>query len=518
MSQTTLLATTYKVLSDTVKERTIEHLSITTSNTVISELLNATTSYNETLRTEEMLKEISKPVLGIVAASTFTIGLVGTVGNLVAVISLLSSNRLRVRPSTYFVVSLPLSLLPVCLIGMPYYGIIALQVLWYNRVLMPRITSMAIAVSCFVFSEVHIHTICALALNRTLAVCQPNFYRRVMSSRRYVFSYLTLLWIYSTLVWLPITFLKLGQRNPRILEMARNWVFARKSLLVRNLLTGLVITYDFIGHSYSAIIRTVRNSNVTENSNVKRQWDHHVTKTITVIFLVLVVCSVPHLVIHSLHIYLEQIHTWLLLHVLFWVQFCIDPFIYVACSSEYRAACLQFLARLLPNLECLKNKVRDVEYEATKNREPTVTLPIRTRKTSVVFANNSSLLSKGINRQTSQDSNKILARQASQEVGKRLQRQRHRSQGSNSSLAQQTIQESNKRLKQKIKQERNNSLTRQTSRESNKSKRFKQQISQESNNSLTRQTSQESNKSKKFKQQISQESNNSLTRENKPVK
>ena len=33
--------------------------------------------------------------------------------------------------------------------------------------------------------------------------------------------------------------IELGQRNPRVLEVARNWVFARKSLLVRNLLGGI---------------------------------------------------------------------------------------------------------------------------------------------------------------------------------------------------------------------------------------------------------------------------------------
>ena len=34
--------------------------------------------------------------------------------------------------------------------------------------------------------------------------------------------------------------MELGQRNPRILDVARNWGFARNSLLVRNLLSGAI--------------------------------------------------------------------------------------------------------------------------------------------------------------------------------------------------------------------------------------------------------------------------------------
>lgn len=97
-------------------------------------------------------------------------------------------------------------------------------------------------------------------------------------------------------------------------------------------------------------VRACRKSVATPEDDAVRQWDDHVTRTILVIFLILVVCCVPHLVIHMRHLYRRHPNAWLLLHLVFWLQFCIDPIVYVTVSCQYRAACADTVCRLLRRL------------------------------------------------------------------------------------------------------------------------------------------------------------------------
>lgn len=86
---------------------------------------------------------------------------------------------------------------------------------------------------------------------------------------------------------------------------------------------------------------------MTPDDAAVTQWDDHVTRTILVIFVILLTCSVPHLVVHVLHLYDRNVGAWLLLHLVFWLQFCVDPIVYVTVSRQYRAACADTVYRLL---------------------------------------------------------------------------------------------------------------------------------------------------------------------------
>lgn len=86
---------------------------------------------------------------------------------------------------------------------------------------------------------------------------------------------------------------------------------------------------------------------MTPEDAAERQWDDHVTRTILVIFLILVCCSVPHLVVHMRHLYERHPAAWLMLHLVFWLQFCLDPIVYVTVSRQYRAACADTVRWLL---------------------------------------------------------------------------------------------------------------------------------------------------------------------------
>ncbi|KAG0722710.1 hypothetical protein GWK47_005865 [Chionoecetes opilio] len=86
-------------------------------------------------------------------------------GNLLAVVALLQNTKLRQSPSTAFMVNLPACLLPVCALGMPLLGLGCLLQELYGRILIPEKVILAFFSLGFTLSQVHIHTICALALN-----------------------------------------------------------------------------------------------------------------------------------------------------------------------------------------------------------------------------------------------------------------------------------------------------------------------------------------------------------------
>lgn len=96
--------------------------------------------------------------------------------------------------------------------------------------------------------------------------------------------------------------------------------------------------------------RAARKNAMNIDDDAVRQWDDHVTRTILVIFVFMVSCCVPHLVVHIRHLYDRHPAAWLLLHLIFWLQFCIDPLVYVTMSCQYRAACANTARRLM---QCL---------------------------------------------------------------------------------------------------------------------------------------------------------------------
>lgn len=290
-------------------------------------------------------------LLSVTAAGAFLIGIIGTSGNLLAVVALLQSTTLRQNPSTAFMINLPACLLPICAIGMPMFAVGCLQRKLYGQILFSEKIAEIFFTMGLTLSQVHLHTICALAFNRFLAVMWPVKYKQLMQKRK-VRLYLGLLWLYSVLLWLPLAFGALGglEYDPKELMAAMSnsegkiqkgfHVFFTYMLPI--LFTSVCYITMYIKVRYSrrsGQVREARQNVANGDDNAVRQWDDHVTRTILVIFVFMVSCCVPHLVIHIRHLHDRHPAAWLLLHLVFWLQFCIDPLVYVTMSCKYRAAC-----------------------------------------------------------------------------------------------------------------------------------------------------------------------------------
>ncbi|XP_042855671.1 protein trapped in endoderm-1-like [Penaeus japonicus] len=336
-------------------------------------------------RTKPNLSIYSPRLLGFTAACVILTGIVGTFGNLLAAISLLNSRQLRQSPSTAFMVNLPACLLPVCAVGLPLFAVGCIQIQWYGRVLMPQWVCILGFALGLTFSQVHLHTLCAIAFNRLVAVVWPAKYKRLMQVK-VVKVYLALLWFYSALLWLPLTFggpsrlvyvpkelmVSMKDESPHKITKAVH-VFITYLLPIMITSVCYVVMYFKVRQSRrrrpGVRSKAADEASCSDGTNVMRQWDDHVTRTILVIFVLLLVCSVPHLVIHVLHLHTKYPEAWLLLHVVFWLQFCLDPIIYVLMSQHYRLACLEYLQKLFPGMNTFRVSVGNDDPRA-ENSNP----------------------------------------------------------------------------------------------------------------------------------------------------
>lgn len=320
----------------------------------------------------------SSEMLGVTAAGVFFISIVGTSGNLLAVVSFLRSATLKQNPSTLFMVNLSVCLLPVCAIGMLLFGVGCLQQQLYGEILFSEKLIEVLFAMGLILSQVHLHTICALAFNRLLAVMWPAWYKQLMQ-QRYVRRYLAVLWIYSALLWIPIACGAFGglQYNPEELMAAMDTenskelkgvhVFFTYMLPILFVSTCYITMYIKVRYSRSSKqIRESRKSVSIKSDDAQHQWDDDVTRTILVIFVFMVLCCVPHLVVHYRHLYARHPNAWLLLHLVFWLQFCLDPFVYVVVSAKYRAACAETAKKMM---QCL-GMTRLLEPSLTTSNPP----------------------------------------------------------------------------------------------------------------------------------------------------
>ncbi|CAL4160225.1 unnamed protein product, partial [Meganyctiphanes norvegica] len=114
--------------------------------------------------------------------------------------------------------------------------------------------------------------------------------------------------------------------------------------------------------------------------------DAKVGRTIFVIFLVIIICSIPVVCAHIAEAKAGKVENksqFLLLHVLYWLQFCINVFVYVIFNQQYRNAYIECLALIDPSWNNYLNKKLCWEREENQKKEK----PSRTnsiRKTSDV--------------------------------------------------------------------------------------------------------------------------------------
>lgn len=77
--------------------------------------------------------------------------------------------------------------------------------------------------------------------------------------------------------------------------------------------------------------------------------DMRVARTIFIIFLLIMICSVPVAVIHLIDKNAENKNRFLLVHILYWIQYCVNVLIYVLMNRQYRDAYIEAVCKVIPS-------------------------------------------------------------------------------------------------------------------------------------------------------------------------
>ncbi|XP_064112852.1 G-protein coupled receptor moody-like isoform X1 [Macrobrachium nipponense] len=82
-----------------------------------------------------------------------------------------------------------------------------------------------------------------------------------------------------------------------------------------------------------------------------RKRDIRIARTIGVIFLAFIICCTPVSIAHYFDNKFHNPTLLLLLHPLYWAQYCINVFIYVFMNHQYRDAYVNYISRWWPNFK-----------------------------------------------------------------------------------------------------------------------------------------------------------------------
>ncbi|XP_045584753.2 protein trapped in endoderm-1-like [Procambarus clarkii] len=333
--------------------------------------------------------QYSSEVVVLTSICNFFTCFIGTFGNVMVMVVMLSSKKLRSNHNTAFMVNLALCLIPICCYTLPLMVAKFFEGAEYGDGLTEK--TMWIVYNCLVIlHQVHILSICIVAVNRVVALRSPVVFRRMLRSS-VVALQLVLIWVLSVIFWLPLSFIEIRFAAYTVTFDITNKILRKFHILITYFipLIATIICYVFIyvklrqrrtgmselqtreGNMASASgegTLSASEAATAETVGSCRRWEEEASRSVFIISIILVVCSLPHAIIHFVcdcvnSVYCDQqfygcLDAWLLIHTLQWLQFCLDPIVFVVVSAEYRKAVLQCLRRLSRTLTFRSDQMR----------------------------------------------------------------------------------------------------------------------------------------------------------------
>nr|XP_027237062.1 uncharacterized protein LOC113828328 [Penaeus vannamei] len=121
-----------------------------------------------------------------------------------------------------------------------------------------------------------------------------------------------------------------------------------------------------------------------------RSRDIRIARTIGVIFLAFLICCMPVSIVHYLYWKIQSPSLLLLLHPLYWAQYCINIFIYVFMNRQYRDAYVNYISRWWPDFRELSRRnfkwkeepTSDSGRRVSRAHTPSSVVKFATRKNS----------------------------------------------------------------------------------------------------------------------------------------
>ncbi|XP_076058850.1 G-protein coupled receptor moody-like [Oratosquilla oratoria] len=306
---------------------------------------NASSSHDDSF----CLETFPNPMLIFGIVSIFVMSAVGTLANGLTIAALIWCKSTR-RPSVAIVISLFFAELLFCVVILPLIGSAFLQILYYGEVRASQDTVVIIGNISRMLDQVVLHNIAAIAFYRLIAVWFPHFYKRMKTSRA-VSASVVAVWGSSLLAKLPISiqytygYVRFCKTQMRFKVIGSSWMGIYFSMCY-------VLPVLFISAAYVGILRKIALSrrlydtghpgeNLTSVKERGRQpWRESATKSVLVVSTMMFVCSTPHCIMHALEPYpgLWDGSAWIVIHLIYFIQFTADPVIYIVMNAQYRKA------------------------------------------------------------------------------------------------------------------------------------------------------------------------------------
>ncbi|XP_070000665.1 G-protein coupled receptor moody isoform X1 [Penaeus vannamei] len=347
----------------------------------------------------------------VTAVAAVVISILGFFGNLLTILALPYSLRLR-NAATWFVVNLAVAEGIFCVTILP----MSAAHLFHLYVTGTPMFTMG-GCSAFVFLryvniQAELLSIAAIAVNRCVLIAVPKKYPKVYTGAKTIII-ITAIWAFSIfLMLIPLLEIygHLGYNNQTdecdFMDDTPAKQGPRKLFLAIGFLLPCVViiasySYIFYKARQSSAKVQARRSNSLNNSVTSdvrnsrpaeglRSRDIRIARTIGVIFLAFLICCMPVSIVHYLYWKIQSPSLLLLLHPLYWAQYCINIFIYVFMNRQYRDAYVNYISRWWPDFRELSRRnfkwkeepTSDSGRRVSRAHTPSSVVKFATRKNS----------------------------------------------------------------------------------------------------------------------------------------
>lgn len=305
----------------------------------------------------------------LTAIAAIVISILGFFGNLLTILALPHARRLR-HSATWLVVNLAVAEGAFCVTILP---ISAAHLLHMYSTGYPLFDDTGCSVFVFlryVNIQAELLSIAAIAINRCVLIAKPKVYPQVFTGAKTA-AIIASIWLVSIAIML-LPLLKIYGEftyndnteecdfdDDTDLGKGPRKVFLSLGFMLPCII--IIASYSYIYYkARKSSAKVLKRQNSGDGSSVKtksqrpaeglRARDIRIARTIGVIFLVFLVCCTPVSIAHFMESKVSGA-VLLLLHPLYWAQYCINIFVYVFMNNQYRDAYVNFISQWWPDFK-----------------------------------------------------------------------------------------------------------------------------------------------------------------------
>ena len=275
---------------------------------------------------------------------TVVVAFAGTIGNLLVIGALMVHKRLRVL-SNVFIGNLAVADLQVTAIINPS---IITAVLRPNVFIKYPVLCEILAVICFVSCLCSVWSMCAISLNRYVAICHRVNYPRIYN-RVTVPCYVALMWIYAFTIDLPNFFGWSGHILDTKAYFCNVDYTAHYSYNLFLIIFGLCIPMTLTGFSYVRIFlyaRKTRKQLQKHSETVIQVTDLRLLKTVGTIFITFMLMWTPYAIVLLFNVYHWPQWYWLTAVALAHTNSSVNSILYAATNKNFREGYVTLIKRV----------------------------------------------------------------------------------------------------------------------------------------------------------------------------